>query len=130
VCVWVCGCVCVCVCGCLFVCLFVCVCVVCVCVCVIALMAYTRVSLCITQVIESSLGKPIDEMFVWLSPTPIASGSVGQVHHATLRPEYALADGSCDVAVKVIPPLFASNVHQCHNHKHGCRIDLQMCSTC
>ena len=53
------------------------------------------------KVIEDSLGKPIDEMFVWLSPTPIASGSVGQVHHGTLRPEYALADGSCDVAVKV-----------------------------
>jgi ubiquinone biosynthesis protein len=47
--------------------------------------------------IESSLGRPVEELFEKLEPQPIASASVAQVHLAVLK------DGT-EVAVKVLRP--------------------------
>ena len=49
------------------------------------------------EVIESDLGRPVEEMFVEFSSEPIAAASIGQVHRARL------ADGR-EVAVKVQYP--------------------------
>jgi len=38
----------------------------------------------IKQVIESELGRPLTQVFSWVSETPIATASIGQVHKATL----------------------------------------------
>ena len=49
------------------------------------------------QIIESSIGCPIEEMFADFEPTPFASASIAQVHGATLQ------DGR-QVVVKVLRP--------------------------
>ena len=49
------------------------------------------------QIIESELGRPIDEIFADFEATPFASASIAQVHGATLH------DGK-DVVVKVLRP--------------------------
>jgi len=54
--------------------------------------------------IETAFGLAIEDIFETIDETPVASGCVGQVHRARLRPEYALANGARDVAVKVRHP--------------------------
>jgi hypothetical protein len=49
-------------------------------------------------IIHSELGRPPSQLFAWLSPTPVASASLGQVYQARLA-----ADGTL-VAVKVSEP--------------------------
>jgi ubiquinone biosynthesis protein len=49
------------------------------------------------EIIEATLGKPIDQIFATFDRTPMASASVAQVHSATL------ADGK-QVVVKVVRP--------------------------
>jgi len=56
------------------------------------------------QTIKDSLGYDLEQLFVEFDQKPIASGSVGQVHRAKLRPEYALPTGETEVAVKVRHP--------------------------
>ncbi|CAE7503252.1 unnamed protein product [Symbiodinium natans] len=61
----------------------------------------------VKRVIESQLGRSLDEMFSEFEETPIASASIAQVHRAKLRPEFAEGhDGkkSLAVAVKVQKP--------------------------
>ena len=36
-------------------------------------------------VIETDLGRPLEDVFSWFSPDPIAAASIAQVHRATLR---------------------------------------------
>jgi len=59
------------------------------------------------EVLKQQFGRDVDELFEAFGDEPIASGSVGQVHRARLRPEFAL-DGPGgklrDVAVKVQHP--------------------------
>jgi predicted unusual protein kinase regulating ubiquinone biosynthesis (AarF/ABC1/UbiB family) len=54
----------------------------------------------IRQLVESELGAPIDKLFASWDDQPIASASIGQVHHAVLPDE----DGGFEVAVKVQHP--------------------------
>eukprot|EP00930_Biecheleria_cincta_P097859 TRINITY_DN89547_c0_g1_i1.p1 TRINITY_DN89547_c0_g1~~TRINITY_DN89547_c0_g1_i1.p1 ORF type:complete len:576 (+),score=109.64 TRINITY_DN89547_c0_g1_i1:62-1789(+) len=59
------------------------------------------------RLLKEQLGKDVEELFDEFREEPVASGSVGQVHRARLRPEHAL-DGPGgqlrDVAVKVQHP--------------------------
>ena len=50
------------------------------------------------KIMEEELGRPIDEVFSAISPTPIAAASLGQVYRGTLR------ETGEDVAVKVQRP--------------------------
>lgn len=54
------------------------------------------------QVIETSLGRRLDQLFIEFDMVPVASASVAQVHHAWLR----LPDGrrGREVAIKVVRP--------------------------
>jgi aarF domain-containing kinase len=59
------------------------------------------------ETLKTQLGKDVEELFENFEDAPIASGSVGQVHRARLRAEFAL-DGPGgrlrDVAVKIRHP--------------------------
>ena len=57
----------------------------------------------VRRVIESQLGRTLNDMFSEFEERPIASASIAQVHRAKLRPEFAEGNGkeSLDVAVKV-----------------------------
>jgi len=50
------------------------------------------------KLIESELGRPVDEVFSKISPSPIAAASLGQVYRATLR------ESGEEVAIKVQRP--------------------------
>jgi len=52
----------------------------------------------VRSVVESALGRPLDDVFASFSPEPIGAASIGQVHKAVVR-----ADGAV-VAVKVQYP--------------------------
>ena len=47
--------------------------------------------------VAKGLGRPIDEMFDWIDPTPIGSASIGQIHRAQTV-------GGDDVILKVVKP--------------------------
>lgn len=49
------------------------------------------------EILESELGRPVEEIFTWFDEKPMAAGSIGQVHRAQLQ------DGS-EVAVKIRRP--------------------------
>ncbi|MFO7528241.1 MAG: ubiquinone biosynthesis regulatory protein kinase UbiB [Marinobacter sp.] len=57
------------------------------------------------NIIETSLGKPVSELFAEFSPDPMASASVAQVHAATL------SNGQ-RVVVKVLRPGIEKVIHQ------------------
>jgi ubiquinone biosynthesis protein len=54
----------------------------------------------IKEVVETSLGAPIDEIYKSFDPKPLATASIGQVHRAVL----ATPDGDQQVVVKVQRP--------------------------
>jgi ubiquinone biosynthesis protein len=58
----------------------------------------------VRNVVEESLGRPLDQVFSGFDPTPVAAASVAQVHRATLR------GGGKDLAVKVRRPDVADRV--------------------
>ena len=53
--------------------------------------------------VARGLGRPVEEMFEWIDPTPLGSASIGQIHRARTRPteEYPEAE---DVILKVVKP--------------------------
>jgi ubiquinone biosynthesis protein len=60
----------------------------------------------IQQVVEVSLGAPLDEIYESFAEKPIASASIAQVHRAILKSP----DGPIDVAVKVQRPKISDTV--------------------
>ena len=54
----------------------------------------------IKDVIETSLGAPLEELYVSFDPKPLATASIGQVHRAVL----ATPEGNQEVVVKVQRP--------------------------
>jgi len=56
------------------------------------------------QTFRNTFGCELEDVFLHVEETPLASGSVAQVYHAKLRPQYALPDGNCDVVIKVRHP--------------------------
>ena len=60
----------------------------------------------IKDVVESSLGAPLEDIFVSFDPQPLATASIGQVHRAVLATE----DGEQLVVVKVQRPGVATTV--------------------
>jgi ubiquinone biosynthesis protein len=62
----------------------------------------------VKKVIETSLGQPIDKLFVSFDDKPLASASIGQVHRAVL----ATADGEQKVVVKVQRPHVGETVQR------------------
>lgn len=59
------------------------------------------------KTLQEQLGHEVEELFDEFEDEPVASGSVGQVHKARLRPEFALDRPHgrlCNVAVKVRHP--------------------------
>ena len=60
-----------------------------------------------TNAIKRAFGLPAKELFEWLEPTPLASGSIGQIHRARLSRQGAVLTGCQEgavVAVKVRHP--------------------------
>ncbi len=53
---------------------------------------------------KESFGKEIEEVFDSFDSKPIASGTIAQVHHGVLKPEYAFDNGTREVAVKIRHP--------------------------
>ena len=62
------------------------------------------------ETFKQSFGVEIEDIFDEFDMNPVASGSVAQVYRAKLKPEYALEDGTLEVAVKVRHP---------HTDAHG-----------
>ena len=62
------------------------------------------------EMIENSLGRPVDELYVDFENTPVASASVAQVHRAWLRQ----SDGGRgrEVAIKVLRPGIKTVIEQ------------------
>lgn len=54
--------------------------------------------------VSAAFGKSLEDIFEEFDPTPIASGSVAQVHKAKLKEKYVFENGKRDVAVKVRHP--------------------------
>ncbi|XP_047334746.1 uncharacterized aarF domain-containing protein kinase At5g05200, chloroplastic [Impatiens glandulifera] len=52
----------------------------------------------IQKILREELGKPIDDVYEYVDPTPIASASIAQVHGARLK------DTKDDVVIKVLKP--------------------------
>ncbi|MCO5606123.1 hypothetical protein L7F22_060310 [Adiantum nelumboides] len=73
------------------------------------------------QTIERAFGKRLDEIFVEFDERPVASGSIAQVHKATLRTSGALGKqkGPMTVAVKVRHP--GCDSPRFHNNQLGCQ---------
>ena len=55
----------------------------------------------VKAVIETEQGRPLEQLFSSFDEVPIASASIGQVHRATLAPEFQRNRSSDQVVVKV-----------------------------
>jgi predicted unusual protein kinase regulating ubiquinone biosynthesis (AarF/ABC1/UbiB family) len=56
------------------------------------------------RIIRESFGLSIEDLFESFDEMPVASGSVAQVHRATLRPHQSPSGEAIEVAVKVLHP--------------------------
>jgi ubiquinone biosynthesis protein len=59
----------------------------------------------IQQALVTELNQPVEELFAWFDPVPLAAASIGQVHAATLR------DGT-EVVVKIRRPGVVEQVNE------------------
>ena len=62
------------------------------------------------RLVERELGQPLSELFSEFSAVPLASGSIGQVHLATLKADRDSFPAGLPVAVKVQHPNLAANL--------------------
>ena len=58
----------------------------------------------IRKLAEAELGAPLEDVFEYFEPDPLAAASLGQVHRARLRLESAQLEGYQDVVVKIQRP--------------------------
>ena len=65
----------------------------------------------IRSVVESDLGRPLDEVFAEFDRTPLAAASIAQVHRAVLA-DHITPGGGQEVVVKVQRPTVHELVHQ------------------
>ena len=65
----------------------------------------------VRRIVEEDLGRPIEALFSYFSPTPIAAASVAQVHAATLGPDAGPGAGR-QIVVKVQRPTVATLVRR------------------
>jgi ubiquinone biosynthesis protein len=65
----------------------------------------------VRRIVEEDLGRPLEALFSYFSPAPVAAASVAQVHAATLGPEVGVGAGR-QVVVKVQRPTVATLVRR------------------
>jgi ubiquinone biosynthesis protein len=65
----------------------------------------------VKAVVESDLGRPLDEVFAEFDRTPLAAASIAQVHRAVLA-DHISPGGGKEVVVKVQRPAVSELVHQ------------------
>ncbi len=73
----------------------------------------------IQEIVERDLGRPLDELFAWVDPAPLASASIAQTHRATTHSGEA-------VILKVVKPGIRHVLHRDARLLRGVGATLQL----